>query len=82
MMLKLRGKKLSSGNIQVKFSMGESGGKKYYGYLLVDPGTGVSKVVEEIRNRMDQRNTPELFDLNNAGKRSSSGVLLFKKQIQ
>jgi len=81
MMLKLRGKKLSSGNIQVKFSMGEKGRKEYYGYLLVNPGTGVSEVVEEIKNRMYQRSTPELFDLNNMGKRCSH-VLLFEKQNQ
>ena len=45
--LKMKSKRLESGNVQIDFSI-EGFAKEYYGYLLAEPKTSVREVVEKI----------------------------------
>lgn len=50
--LKLKSKKLKSGNYQVKFYLDSDNGKTKYGYLLAEPRTPVREVVERIYEKL------------------------------
>lgn len=47
-------KTLASGNCQVKFFV-EDQQKPQYGYLLMTEPTAVGDIIEEIKNRLEQR---------------------------
>ena len=81
--LKLKSKKLQSGRFQIGFSTeGPSDG--YYGYLLAEPKTSVTEVIEKIDRHIRamydsekylQRN---LFSFGNR-QNNSGRILIFKK---
>ena len=81
--LKLKSKKLDSGNYQVNFST-EGFRSDYYGYLLTEPRTSLREVVEKIQRHLgavqtsDKYFQPNLFSL---GRRqtSSGKVMLFRR---
>jgi hypothetical protein len=81
--LKLKSKKLDSGNYQVNFST-EGFRDDYYGYLLTEPRTSLREVVEKIQRHLgavqtsDRYFQPNLFSL---GKRhtNSGKVMLFRR---
>ncbi len=50
--LKLQSKKLKSGKHQVKFYATITDDEKMHGYTLVEAGTTLKKVVEEITSRL------------------------------
>ena len=80
--LKLHTKKLHSGRFQISFATEGDGG--YYGYLLAEPKTAVTEIIEKIsrhvgamqsRERYFQRN---LFSFGN--RQANSGkILIYKK---
>ena len=81
--LNLRSKKLSSGRYQIGFST-EGTNDGYYGYLLAEPRTSVTEVVDKINRHIKamadserylQRN---LFSFGNRENRSGK-ILVFKK---
>jgi hypothetical protein len=80
--LKLQTKKLHSGRFQISFAT--EGADGYYGYLLAEPKTAVTDIIEKIsrhvaamesRERYFQRN---LFSFGN--RQTNSGkILIYKK---
>ncbi|MBS1682713.1 MAG: hypothetical protein JST48_13450 [Bacteroidetes bacterium] len=83
--LKLRSKKLQSGRYQINFST-EGIPDGYYGYLLMEPHTAVTEVIEKInrhiqamtnRERYLQRNLYSLVHRKN----NSGRILIFKKAL-
>lgn len=52
-------KKLSSGNLQVRFTV-EGGGKSRYGYLLVDGAMTDNEILKEINKRLQMRQNARL----------------------
>ena len=83
MKLKLSSKKLSSGRFQVRFSA-EGFGQPCYGYMLADPQSTVSAVVDKIRRHvfaMQARDTyfqRNLYSLHSRNVHSGR-ILLFAK---
>jgi hypothetical protein len=81
--LRIRSKRLSSGRFQVNFSTDDySCG--YYGYLLAEPRTTVSEVLEKIGRHLEAANNEDRYfqrNLFSLGKRkiSSGKILIFKK---
>ncbi len=80
--LRIRSKRLSSGRFQVNFSTDFSSG--YYGYLLAEPRTTVSEVLEKIGRHLEAANNEDRYfqrNLFSLGKRkiSSGKILIFKK---
>ncbi len=81
--LKLKSKKLQSGRFQVGFSTeGTSNG--YYGYLLTEPQTPVSEVIQKIDRHIRAMTDSEkylqrnLFSFGNR-QNNSGRILIFKK---
>lgn len=81
--LKLKSKKLNSGRFQIGFST-EGFSDGYYGYLLAEPQTPLTEVIEKINRhiramanseRYLQRN---LFSFGNR-ENNSGRILIFKK---
>jgi len=54
--LKLTSKRLLSGRHQVKFEVKNPARKKLYGYLLAEPNSTITEVVEKIINRISALN--------------------------
>ena len=54
--LKLSSKKLHSGRHQVKFEVKNSKKRKLYGYLLAEPNSTLTEVVEKILKRINALN--------------------------
>jgi len=80
--LKLKSKKLSSGRFQIDFST--EGLNGFYGYLLAEPKTSVTEVIEKIdRHIKAMANTERYFQRNlySFGNRqnNSGRILIFKK---
>lgn len=81
--LKIQSKRLNSGRFQVNFST-DAYANNYYGYLLAEPKTSVTEIIEKINRHLEavinedryyQRN---LFSLGNR-KVNSGRILIFKK---
>ncbi len=81
--LKLQSKKLNSGRYQVNFST-DAYSSCYYGYLLAEPRTSVSEIIEKINRHLEAFTNEEryfqrnLFSLGNR-KANSGRILIFKK---
>lgn len=81
--MKLKSKKLNSGRFQVDFSTNDSA-KGYYGYLLAEPETSVSEIVNKINRHLTAITNSEryfqrnLFSLGNR-KVNSGRILIFKR---
>ncbi len=81
--LKIESKKLNSGRYQVNFSTDVSP-VAYYGYLLAEPNTSVTEIIEKISRHLQAFNNEEryfqrnLFSLGNR-KVNSGRILIFKK---
>jgi hypothetical protein len=81
--LKIKSKKLASGRFQINFST-EGLTDGFYGYLLAEPKTSVSEVIEKIdRHLTAMANTERYFQRNlySFGNRqaNSGRILIFKK---
>lgn len=81
--LKIKSKKLRSGRFQINFST-EGLGDGFYGYLLAEPKTSVTEVIEKIdRHLKAMANTERYFQRNlySFGNRqtNSGRILIFKK---
>lgn len=80
--LKIESKRLNSGRYQVNFSTDASFG--FYGYLLAEPQTSVTEIIEKISRHLHAFNNEEryfqrnLFSLGNR-KVNSGRILIFKK---
>jgi hypothetical protein len=83
--LRLTSKRLISGRFQVNFST-EGFDEGYYGYLLAEPKTSVSEVVEKISRHLeafdqtDKYFQPNLFSLGRR-KPNSEKIMIFKRPI-
>lgn len=81
--LRLKSKKLDSGRFQIDFST-EGLAEGYYGYLLAEPRTSVTEVIEKIdRHIRAMANPPRylqrnLFSFGNR-QNNSGRILIFKK---
>ena len=81
--LKIESRKLNSGRYQVNFSTDTSPGS-FYGYLLAEPNTSVTEIIEKISRHLQAFNNEEryfqrnLFSLGNR-KTNSGSILIFKK---
>jgi len=81
--LKIQSKKLNSGRYQVNFST-DASSCHYYGYLLAEPQTSVTDIIEKINRHLVAFNNEEryfqrnLFSLGNR-KINSGRILIFKK---
>lgn len=81
--LKIESKRLNSGRYQVNFSTECSPGA-YYGYLLAEPNTSVTEIIEKISRHLQAFNNEERYfhrNLFSLGKRkiNSGRILIFKK---
>ena len=81
--LKIKSKKLHSGRFQIDFST-EGLADGFYGYLLAEPKTSVTEVIEKIdRHVRAMANTERYFQRNlySFGNRqnNSGRILVFKK---
>ena len=81
--LKIKSKKLHSGRFQIDFST-EGLADGFYGYLLAEPKTSVTEVIEKIdRHIKAMANTERYFQRNlySFGNRqnNSGRILIFKK---
>lgn len=83
MKLKLKSKKLHSGRFQINFST-EGLVDGYYGYLLAEPKTSVTEVIEKIDRHIQAMSNPphylqrNLFSFGNR-QNNSGRILIFKK---
>jgi hypothetical protein len=80
--LRLKSKKLSSGRFQINFST-EGMAEEFYGYLLVEPSTSVTTVVEKINRHIKAMADSERYlqrNLYSFGNRqtTSGRILIFK----
>jgi len=81
--LKIQSKKLNSGRYQVNFST-DAYRSIYYGYLLAEPKTSLTEIIEKISRHLEAFNNEEryfqrnLFSLGNR-KVNSGRILIFKK---
>jgi len=81
--LKLKSKKLQSGRYQVGFST-EGFSDGYYGYLLAEPKTTVTEVIEKIDRHIRAMANSERYLQRNlfsfGSRQANSGrILIFKK---
>ncbi len=81
--LKIESRKLNSGRYQINFSTGASS-CGYYGYLLAEPHTSVTEIIEKIGRHIQAFNNEERYlqrNLFSLGKRkaNSGRILIFKK---
>jgi hypothetical protein len=81
--LKLKSKKLTSGNYQIDFTA-QASSEELYGYLLAEKNVSVSDVITKIARHIDAMRNSEryyqrnLFSLTNR-KNNSGRVLIFKR---
>jgi len=82
--LKIQSKKLNSGRYQINFSTNAIS-CNYYGYLLAEPQTSVTEIIEKISRHLHAFNSEEeryihrnLFSLGRR-KVNSGRILIFKK---
>ena len=81
--LKLKSKKLSSGRFQINFST-EGVANGFYGYLLAEPNTSVTEVIEKIDRHIKAMASTERYFQRNlysfGNRQANSGrILIFKK---
>jgi hypothetical protein len=81
--LKIESRKLNSGRYQVNFSTNSTPGA-YYGYLLAEPNTSVTEIIEKISRHLQAFNNEERYfqrNLFSLGRRkvNSGRILIFKK---
>ena len=81
--LKIESRKLNSGRYQVNFST-HAVSSGYYGYLLAEPQTSVTEIIEKISRHILAFNNEERYlqrNLFSLGKRkaNSGKILIFKK---
>ena len=81
--LKLKSKKLQSGRFQIGFST-EGGIDGYYGYLLAEPKTSVTEIIEKIDRHIRAMTDSEKYLQRNlfsfGSRQNNSGrILIFKK---
>jgi hypothetical protein len=82
--LKIQSKRLNSGRFQVNFSTNDITTGGFYGYLLAEPKTSVTDIVNKISRHLDAMNNSEryfqrnLFSLGNR-KMNSGRILIFKR---
>ncbi|GHN03245.1 hypothetical protein WSM22_47340 [Cytophagales bacterium WSM2-2] len=81
--LKLKSKKLQSGKFQIGFST-EGFANGYYGYLLAEPHTSVTEVIEKIDRHIRAMGDSQRYlqrNLFSFGSRqlNSGRILIFKK---
>jgi hypothetical protein len=81
--LKIESRRLNSGRYQVNFSTGASP-YAYYGYLLAEPNTSVTEIIEKISRHLQAFNNEERYfqrNLFSLGRRkiNSGRILIFKK---
>jgi hypothetical protein len=82
--VRIKSKKLDSGRFQVNFTTGDSTASGYYGYLLAEPRTSVSEILNKINRHLEAMNNSERYlqrNLFSLGNRSmnSGRILIFKK---
>jgi hypothetical protein len=82
--VRIKSKKLDSGRFQVNFTTGDSTANGYYGYLLAEPRTSVSEILNKINRHLEAMNNSERYlqrNLFSLGNRSmnSGRILIFKK---
>jgi len=81
--LKLKSRRLSSGNYQIDFTA-QMSSEELYGYLLAEKSISVTEVVEKIGRHINAMQNAEryyqrnLFSLTNR-KQMSSKILIFKR---
>ncbi len=81
--LKIESKRLNSGRFQVNFTSDAASGA-YYGYLLAEPHTSVTDIIQKISRHLIAFNNEEryfqrnLFSLGNR-KVNTGKILIFKK---
>jgi hypothetical protein len=80
--IKLQTKKLHSGRFQVSFNT--EGSEGFYGYLLAEPNTSVTDIIEKIGRHVNAMQTPERYFQRNlysfSSRQSNSGrILIYKK---
>ncbi len=80
--LRIKSKKLDSGRFQIDFSTGDTAG--YYGYLLAEPRTSVSEILNKINRHLEAMSNSERYfqrNLFSLGNRTvnSGRILIFKK---
>ncbi|MEM6642917.1 MAG: hypothetical protein AAF616_08060 [Bacteroidota bacterium] len=81
--LKISSKKLASGRFQVKFSATIKGGRRIYGYVLVDPSETLKSVTGKIKDHLqanDQSHDHQHLHLPTIGKSAfrSPNFLIFQ----
>lgn len=81
--LKIQSKRLNSGRYQVNFSTDAYSGS-YYGYLLAEPKTSVTEIIDKINRHLEAFHNSERYfqrNLFSLGKRKSNSgrILIFKK---
>jgi len=81
--LKIQSKKLNSGRYQVNFST-DAYSSNYYGYLLAEPKTSVTEIIEKISRHLEAFSSEERYfqrNLFSLGRRktNSGSILIFKK---
>ncbi len=79
---KINSKKLNSGRFQVNFTTDDAQG--YYGYLLAEPSTTVSDILDKIQRHLHAIGNSERYfqrNLFSLGRRkvNSGRILIFKK---
>ena len=81
--LKLKSKKLTSGNYQIDFTA-QASSEELYGYLLAEKNVSVSDVITKIGRHIEAMQNSEryyqrnLFSLTNR-KNNSGRILIFKR---
>ncbi len=82
--LKIQSKRLNSGRFQINFSTNDVIAGGFYGYLLAEPKTSVTDIVNKISRHLEAMNNSEryfqrnLFSLGNR-KMNSGRILIFKR---
>lgn len=82
--LKIQSKRLDSGRFQVNFSTNHIPDGGFYGYLLAEPKTSITDIVNKISRHVEAMNNSEryfqrnLFSLGNR-KMNSGRILIFKR---
>lgn len=80
--LKLQTRKLHSGKFQVSFTT--DGTEGFYGYLLAEPNTAVSDIIEKIERHVSAMHSRERYFQRNlysfGNRQTNSGrILIYKK---
>lgn len=80
--LRIDSKKLNSGKYQVRFQTQNEGGKEKYGYILVNEGSTLKEVVDQIRGELQKMTKSDLYfhaHLYSLGKtKQPSNVFIFE----